>query len=446
MAAMQRSRTASSVAQDHTAAPEHVKLRSSCHACAASKLKCSQEKPTCSRCAKRGLTCEYVAAKRGGRKPNKRPSTSTNAGDNAFNNVAHANDKVHLPPQANQFTTPSLTPGSTIPLRSPEYIQQSPHASGSESSVMLQDFFGPVDHELSSVSTATVPDLNDYFTSSASFTSKMADANMFGTDLFPDVMYSGSSNASEVLSDPFPSFEDTVSDLFTLCMPDSAPKNSIFPSVEGQNYQGTRTTKPPHSCLVRALGFMEQLSPASCLGQTAALPTVKAVIAQNEGTIEAVSKMLDCTCSQDGYLLAVMSLIIFKILGWYAAAACQKPSSQHSQASSSRQSSPSEQMLRTPSVAGSYRLHGDDSSRTAAQLVLIELHRVRRLIDQVSSRLKSLAVKRDGGEEPEVSGGLDFVSDMSLPFSATMYNQLDAALVTRLRALSLEMIDRLRRS
>ena len=55
-------------------APAAPKLRESCQVCASSKLKCSKEKPTCSRCAKRGLICEYVTAKRGGRRHDDRSS------------------------------------------------------------------------------------------------------------------------------------------------------------------------------------------------------------------------------------------------------------------------------------------------------------------------------------------------------------------------------------
>ena len=53
------------------------KLRDSCHACAASKVKCNKGKPTCSRCEKRNAACEYVATKRAGRKHDSRLSNTT---------------------------------------------------------------------------------------------------------------------------------------------------------------------------------------------------------------------------------------------------------------------------------------------------------------------------------------------------------------------------------
>ncbi|KAF3763005.1 hypothetical protein M406DRAFT_261797, partial [Cryphonectria parasitica EP155] len=45
-------------------APALPKLRDSCRSCATAKLKCSKEKPTCARCAKRGRLCEYLVSRR----------------------------------------------------------------------------------------------------------------------------------------------------------------------------------------------------------------------------------------------------------------------------------------------------------------------------------------------------------------------------------------------
>ncbi|KAL6690601.1 hypothetical protein J3F84DRAFT_405132 [Trichoderma pleuroticola] len=48
--------------------PKTGKLRGTCEACASVKVKCSKEKPTCSRCKNRGITCQYFVEKRPGRK------------------------------------------------------------------------------------------------------------------------------------------------------------------------------------------------------------------------------------------------------------------------------------------------------------------------------------------------------------------------------------------
>lgn len=183
------------------------------------------------------------------------------------------------------------------------------------------------------------------------------------------------------------------------------------------------------------------------------LPTIQDVIAQNEQTIEAVSAMLQCSCSQDAYLLTIMSLIVFKVLGWYAAAARKAPSSgddNHSMQSPgtslSRQSLRFEEVLQDSAVVGSYCLNGEDSARMAAQLVLSELHRVQRLVNQLSRKLKAQTAKNSGlADTPNSLGYESADSDMTLPLSAMMLDQLEVDLRKRLKALSFEIVEGLRR-
>ena len=136
-----------------------------------------------------------------------------------------------------------------------------------------------------------------------------------------------------------------------------------------------------------------------------------------------------------------MSLIIFKVLGWYAAVARKTPSLHNPQA----WCSPFEAAFQTSTVVGSYCLDGADSDRMAAQLVLSELHRVRRLVDQLSSKLKGQAAAKKGRGGVETPESMDLDNEMTLPLSAVMYDQLDNDLRNRLRTLSCEMLDRLRR-
>lgn len=454
MAAVQRPRsgllTTSTATHEHATAPDRPKLRNACHTCASSKLRCSQDKPTCSRCAKRGLTCEYFAAKQGGRKPNGQSSSNNNRKNNLSKSAKNANSHAYSLSQANCFAPSSSNP-STDSLPSLGNVHHSPRASVPGSSDMLQDFFSPMDQTLSSTPTDTGTDLDDFFNSPISFSTDLSDVNIFGTPIFYSTAIGSNSTGSERLSDAFPVLEDAVSELLAQSMPSSTPPNPTFPTKEVHNYQEIRATESPCSCLVQALGFMKQLFPLpsnACttwatqgLDTATAIPTIQAVITRNEATIEAVSTMLRCSCSQDGYLLSVMSLIIFKVLDWYAAVARKTPSLHDAQACYS----PFEPPLHNPTFVGSYHLDCADSDRMAAQLVLTELHRVRRLVDQLSSKLRvQAAVKkaRGGLETPE---SMDLDNEMALPLSAVMYDQLDNDLRNRLRALSCEMLNRLRR-
>lgn len=454
----------SSSAGRRAMAPTGPKLRDSCHACASSKLKCYKEKPTCSRCANRGLTCEYVAAKRGGRKHDNR--SSINDGSNTSSSTAATINETQIVPPLSSWFAPNPTISSTDPLPSPGIIYPTPRPSTSgASSNLFPNLLSPVDQPLSSTAlTELNTDLDDFYTSPISFSvPDMSDTDVLGRAHFFSPGVDSSSNGPASLFDTFPVFGDAVSELLTFSNPRSPLNSRASPTSDAQSYQGSRATDSPCFCLVWALSLMEQLFPnpsTVCttsaiqgLDKPTTIPTIQAVIAKNEQTIEAVSTMLQCSCSQDGYLLAIMSLIVFKVLGWYAAAARKTPSSgddshsvQSPRISHSRHPSNSEQVLQDPAVVGSYRLEGEDSARMTAQLVLSELHRVQRLINQLSTKLKVQAA-RNGGviNTPNNSGSENEDSETVLPLSAVMLDQLEVDLRKRLRALSLEIMERLRR-
>ncbi|EAU31626.1 predicted protein [Aspergillus terreus NIH2624] len=100
---------------------EGHKLRGSCHACAASKVRCSKEKPTCSRCSKRGTTCEYLITKRPGRKQLNNRSTAKESSNTTRTSLATVPQGLLEPdpmstaiPLADQppWSPPGTTPSS----------------------------------------------------------------------------------------------------------------------------------------------------------------------------------------------------------------------------------------------------------------------------------------------------------------------------------------------
>lgn len=276
-----------------------------------------------------------------------------------------------------------------------------------------------------------------------------------------------SNGASNLLTpeDAFSVIDEAVSDFPTLSKPRSPPDSRGSTTSDGQSFQGFRW-ESRCCCLIRALDLLKQLFPNASTACTRSsgqgyenaasqLPAIQSVVAENERTIEAISNMLQCPCSQDDYLLAIMSLIVFKVLGWYAAAARNAPVTDDSHSPSKshpdqrRQSScHSEQVLQFPTVAGSYCIDGEDQGRMAAQLILGELHRVQRLVNLLSQRLKRHGMRNGTVGVPNgAADGQDTLSDggSTSPFSATMLDHLEADLRKRLRTLSLEIVDMLRR-
>lgn len=320
-----------------------------------------------------------------------------------------------------------------------------------------------MDQSVSSAFTDLTTDLDDFSASPISFSvPDMSDTDFLGSRFLSTGVDNGSNDPAN-LFDTFPGSEDAVSELLGLSNPRSLANSHASSTSDAHSYQGSHPTDSPCFCLFRALGLMKQLFPSPStasttsatpgLDQSTTLPTIQAVIAKNERTIEAVSTMLQCSCSQDGYLLAIMSLIIFKVLDWYAAAAPKTPPAgdgnhrvRTPRTSFSRCLSHSEQVILGPAVVGSYRLDGEDLARMAAQLVLSELHRVQRLVNQLSTKLKVQAAKNDGMANTPISSVSENAdSETTLSLSAVMLDQLEVDLRKRLRTLSLEIVEGLRR-
>jgi Zn(2)-Cys(6) binuclear cluster domain-containing protein len=141
-------------------APAPSKFRDSCHACASSKVKCQKEKPTCSRCAKRGITCEYIVTKRAGRKHHENRSN---------NKTPPTRTATQALPGSSWYTNPPTSSGVDY-LISPSLIQLSPRQNTpTSSSDSFSSVFSPIDPFVSSVLTNLSTGFDDFFASTVSF-------------------------------------------------------------------------------------------------------------------------------------------------------------------------------------------------------------------------------------------------------------------------------------
>lgn len=462
--------------------PAAPKLRDSCHACAASKLKCNKEKPTCARCAKRGISCEYLVTKRGGRK-----HTTRNTNNSTDSNRASPRNSAPPPPPPPQslnvtqfmpqrttwFTAATSIPG-TVAHGSPIPIQSSSLPPGAALDI-AQPMLSPVDHPMADSLTDLTTDLNEFFATPNSFSlPELSDSDILGqSHFFPPSLETNtgsnitSNNSSENLFENFHLFQDGVPDFSALSRPSSISENQGSPFDAQSSHNRTRGADTPCNCLVRALGVMKQLfsNPTSNFASAMedldqqqqldiSLPNIQTVISKNQDTIEAINMMLKCSGAHDGYVLTIMSLIVFKVLGWYAAAAAPKAAPTHEDISGisklstshSRKLSHSEMVVQDATIVGSYCLEGADADRMAAQLVLSELHRVQRLINQLSAKLK-LQIAQETRMNNESSQGSSYKSDNSdfaVTLSAVTLDQIIVDLRKRLRALSVNIVESLR--
>ena len=210
----------------------------------------------------------------------------------------------------------------------------------------------------------------------------------------------------------------------------------------------------------------------SAAGGSAFPTTVQSAIAENERIVEAMDSILQCPCSQDVYLLTVLSLVVFKVLDRYAAAARAAPTvtpalSLPTTNGYNKLNIPSSPYPSLPQKHSLARLPGstsnssslcidrdEDSGRVAAQMILSELHRAQRLVNELSARFKAHRMSgTETGSAPRSTLPNDPMEDVlcdggggpTRPFSNTMLDQLEADLRARLRGVSLKILEMIRR-
>ncbi|KAJ5242261.1 uncharacterized protein N7469_000588 [Penicillium citrinum] len=424
--------------------PTSLKLRDSCNRCAASKIKCSKEKPTCSRCAKQGRPCEYFATKRAGRKPGRRVSQSTVPPVSRDQDVPATIPTTIAALTATATATATTTTAAPIwtnDLSEPDMMQMSPVSPPGD----FPDIFsGPSSLEGSlgdpTISTPATLDFNlaEFSTSGVSFSmNNLIDPSHFHHPY-------GANNLSDWgRATTLPTDSSSVD---AAVAPNVAPPQNLT-NIRPASVEGLSSGQI--CSFARALTLLKDPpSPASSLNQVPveshtglrSIRSVRSVMTQNEQTIQVISDILQEKPAEDGYLLAVLSVIILKVLTRYAAVLRQTPGLDDD---GYDQNSPgSEQMawLENTSCTDS-----EEQSRKVAQQVLGQLHRVQRVVNILSQCFQADGGAGESRNLPESDNSDNlFYMERLFPFPRYMLEQFESDLRKRLRTLSAEIVGRLR--
>ncbi|KAK8151144.1 hypothetical protein IWX90DRAFT_96538 [Phyllosticta citrichinensis] len=104
------------------------RIRLSCDSCQRSKVRCSQDRPVCTRCQKHGYNCVYSPSRRAGRprlrRPGECPLPKTSDTIDAGKSQPAASPVPQISPNVSRANTPPqpLTPPSTSSSASPDYM------------------------------------------------------------------------------------------------------------------------------------------------------------------------------------------------------------------------------------------------------------------------------------------------------------------------------------
>ena len=326
------------------------KLRDSCQACAASKVKCNKEKPTCFRCKRRGTACHYFATKRPGRKrisAQPRPSPGQHPASlearpviidwskeySMLDNVGQGQlDSGSLPNATQQWC--SEAPGSdsaisidvalspTSNIFDPGLLSAwDPVLETSGSDIALGDLTGNLTNHT---------DLPDSLSAvgAQGFTSSATDTNDFFSVFARN---SETSSRSEPSSAPFGPGQARDISLGGSAQPPRRPSTDQEPPFATSPFRPhelSSDTSLPDSCLSRALRLVRDLTikkqTACAKARSETIPHLQAqaVVVENKRAIEAVQAVLECSCSaSDGVVLIILGLAVMEVLDTYTSAA-----------------------------------------------------------------------------------------------------------------------------
>lgn len=402
------------------------KLKESCTNCAFSKVRCSKDKPMCTRCEDRDLECYYTPSQRSGRRS---AASSASAAASALTSTAPPAEPVNC---GGYETSPYSAPASVTSIHdylstfSPNHFHSECRPPSREQAISAPNFDGTTfDTVMEPTSTYDLVD-NDGFASldhylNGSSTDSLASFNC--VDPFLGDFNCGHPSVPSTPTYPFPN-------AYNPCFKENKPM------VDQSN-----------SCLTLALRMLANLhvAPQACRsfpapgGKSYPIPMVDSVISSNKAIIDSISIMLTCSCSLDEQLASILSLIAFKVMAWYAAAA--RDADHSSDSANNLTTLGPERVLQLPITVGKYRLNSADHCRMRAQLVLSELHRVVRLVEQLSKRFQearariNMAASSSGAEDAATKGHW---------LSASVFVMLDADLRKRLQSLTKEMMAILR--
>ncbi|KAF2964215.1 hypothetical protein GQX73_g9350 [Xylaria multiplex] len=370
--------------------PRPVKLRDSCHACAVAKVKCHREKPTCSRCSGRGIACKYVVTRRGGRKHSTRTTSEVK------NSPQHSTTNHCIQPLKVSLSLPETNPSTGITYTGALDYDTVP-LTGTLEDLDFTFFTNPSSPEGQSL----LPPLADVITGFEALNAQ----NTPTTDIFTDSLL----------------FESVT-----------GQESSTSPGTGDREFSSTVAPLNQAVSLDEALPCCQaSLSTDASSWQNAVSPTIEDTIDKNKQVLGALGSIMKCPCSDDGYLLTVISLIIYKVLG-------RGPTITPLSTPSSVKDRPNRACLMTDS----HHFYGEDQDRMKTQSILGELHRVQSLINLLSRKLKSLACrKRENHAKVGSYGGAQGMPSIS----AFVIDQVGIDLRNRLQWLSKNIIERLSR-
>ncbi|KAI0417471.1 hypothetical protein F5X98DRAFT_147513 [Xylaria grammica] len=378
------------------------KYKDSCTHCAGAKVRCSKEKPRCTRCNERGLECSYGLSYRYGRLPAraklsaagyidqatvKAPSTPRELIPNGSRTPSPASESIAMPMSWLSESNMNMLNANTSAINGFTSLNyHDPHTPNS----FMGHTYDATTTPLAPIPTQTFQATSDPITTAATFNT---------INYIPSL---------DVLNHPPPRRHHSRSVSSASSMPSGYDYNTgTFSNASPVNF-GT----PPETPRARPLQHYSSNMQHDCLSQAAAtLLSLRhepiSGRAKTQETMEYILQMIDCDCfAQDSHVRMFMVLVGFEVMERYS------------------------------------RATQDDMAMASTEGILEDLQVVLKLIERLLRRLRETGT---GSYTQGLTPGSPPSQIRGNTISFAVFGQLEADLRKNLRGISHNTVDVLRR-
>ncbi|KAK4617694.1 Cercosporin biosynthesis regulatory protein CTB8 [Fulvia fulva] len=374
------------------------KVRESCNACSSLKIRCGKERPRCSRCASRGIDCEYSMSRRTGQRQPSGPVDHHHPGG--------------LFPLAQ---TPETRPHAR------SFSFDTGFAPSEPPSVFRDDFNWNVPSSPGFFDECTIMPWED------SWMIDVAGQPMDTTSNMEDVALFDNSNTGPPAGLAPPATMARTTTTSTT----SSSSSSGFASQADSGYasqadsERTKLHLAHRDCAAVALQVVADMLVANirCLTaaesatawrQASALRDADAILESNSQALGQLTKILECPCAKEQDVMIAVYLALSKAIAWYSAIMGPSSGSQGALLS---------QVSTGPIYMGGYQLDEQAQCVVRAQVVLSQ---IRQHVQPTIEKLVGLTNQARSGSPPLSSTP----SGMAIPSTPLVPSLLDLHLTT----------------
>ncbi len=369
------------------------KLRMSCDACSNTKIKCDQNRPSCIRCQKVGLNCNYSVSQRKG----KPPAASRDPSDSG-------NGRKAL--QGKQCSKPAQEKQSSCERDSHHAALESTFHLDQDTSVM--DLSLPIyEDAMPDLWQGFMPHVSDLTASDFSLTpSNIFDQDFVSTNT-PSTVQSNQTKSNDDIFDFESEFPDVL-DLGPQHTPSQAER--LIPTYPLPTLASSDISQPSKSydCTRLASSTLDSLNSHSQTCSASTMQNTRSasfdqILIVNKSAVENAHQLLSCPCSLSQQSTLILFLIIDKILTLYQTNIRTDPSAR--QLSPCSEASAENFVRDTPITIGAYKMDAKDEQRMRMHIVSNELRKSAALVERYADRYCSLGCqeREDKGIYPALT-------------------------------------------